>query len=104
MAYLDSANLAQNPDFRGKVRVASVNAAVNIGGEPPSDPPNPNKDEARKKLAFLVINNSEAYVDRFSFAVITNAVIAGQATTPELILDDTIQFVVNSVWDDIAGV
>lgn len=96
MSYLDAANLANDLDFRKKVIVAIVTASTNIIGETPSD--NPQKDSARKALGIQVINNPNAFVDRFALAVVANPAIS------EISSDSDIQFTVNSIWDDVAGV
>lgn len=97
MAFTDQATLADDPAFRAKVRVATVTAAKDILGEAKggfSD----TKFGKRQSLADQVITNSGSFVDRFAWAVAASPAISAGSS------DSDIQFTVNSVWDDLAGV
>lgn len=96
MAYIDSFNLSQNSTFRGKIQIAIATAAKDIRGESPSD--NEDLDLKRSELAFQVLRNPLEWIDIFSINVCTNPVINESST------DADIQFTVNSLWNDIAGV
>lgn len=96
MAFLDQWSLANNEDFRKRIEVAIITAAVDINGETPSG--NANIDGKRKALALSIINSPSSYVERFAKSVVTNVAISVSSN------DGDIQFTVNSVWNDIAGI
>jgi len=96
MAFLDAYALSNDPDFRKRITIAIAKSATNVVGEASSG--NPIKDRKRKDLGVGILNSPSAYVERFAIAVATNPVINTDST------DGDIEFTVNSVFDDIAGV
>ena len=99
MAFADQAVLADDATFRSKVRVALATAAVQVMGE----------DQAafsdaefgkRQSLAFEVLRSAAGgmWLEVFVWATVQNAAITSGSN------DGAIQFQVNAVWDDIAGV
>jgi hypothetical protein len=97
MALLDQYNLAQGAEFRSRVAMAMVVAAKDVQGEAQGAL---SVDHYRKRqsLARSVILGPAQYVDRFVWLCATNTGLLG---TPS---DGDIQFTVNSMWDDAAGV
>ena len=55
-------------------------------------------DNKRAWLAATVLRDPIAWIDKFTLAVASNAAIVTGST------DGDIQFTVNSIWDDMAGV
>lgn len=97
MAYVDQYDLSQDPAFRKKIYVAMATAAINVAGEAQQSL----SDSAyskRQTLAHQVLRAPNDYVEQFSLAVTQNAAITGSS------LDSDIQFTVNAVWSDMAGV
>lgn len=94
--------------FRQRVRMASVGAAVDIQGEALGDM-SPNKYEKRQTLASKVIQTAgqgtpdEDLMRMFTWAC-ANSTNADTWRATEDIPDGDLQFTVNSVWDDCAGV
>lgn len=95
MAFADQAALAVNPDFRAKVTMAMIVAAVDISAEAPGD--DPAVALRRAELAFLVLQRPTDFIDRFAFVVASNVAISASSN------DGDIQYTVNSVWDHLAG-
>lgn len=97
MSYTDQATLAAEVSFQLRVRVAVVSAAKDVMGESKGS-----KTDAafakRQSFAHVVLSNSAGYLDRFVWAVVANPAITATSD------DSDIQFTVNSVWDDLAGV
>jgi hypothetical protein len=99
VAYTDQATLAQDATFRARVRVAIVTAAVAIGDEAVGghDTIQYGKRQQLASLTLLAAGGGN-WLDVFSWATTQNAAITGSST------DADIQFTVNSIWDDIAGI
>lgn len=99
MAYTDQASLADDPTFRSTVRVALATAAIQVMGEDKASYSDAQYGK-RQALAYEVLRaaSSGVYLEMFVWAVVQNAAITGAST------DQDIQFTVNSVWDDLAGV
>ena len=97
MAYTDQFDLTQNVDFVKKVRVAMCTAATQIVGEAQTTMPF-HEWRLRHRLGVAVLNNPDDYVQRFLDAVVTNAAIVTGS------IDSDIQFQVNAVFGDVAGV
>ena len=99
MAYTDQATLAKDSTFRDRVRVATVVAAVAIGGESQGGMDS-TVYQKRQQLAsqVLLAAGGGSWLDVFAWATTQNAAISGSS------LDSDIQFTVNSIWNDIAGV
>lgn len=97
MAYVDQYDLAQDTAFRKKIHVAMATAGIAVAGEDKSSMGDV-KYSKRQTLAHEVLRTPSQFIDMFALAVIQNAAITGSST------DNDIQFTVNSVWDDLAGV
>lgn len=95
--YAAQAILAEDESFRTRVRVALVTAAVDVMGEAKGEMSDTAFNK-RQEFAHQVLNNSGGYLDRFVWAVIANVAITEVST------DSDIQFTVNSLWADMAGV
>lgn len=97
MAFTDQAALAIDTAFRARVRVAIVTAAKDVMGETPTG--SDAKFGKRAGLARLVLaDGGQLMLEPFAWAVVANAAISSGSS------DSDIQFTVNSVWDDLAGV
>lgn len=92
----NSVTLIGDPEFRLRVALACVEAAVDIRNE---DPATAGHDK-RDALAVEVLADPIPGSQRFVFTVATNDTIstAGAAS------DSDIAFVVSSTWDALAGV
>lgn len=101
MGLQETAALARHETFRDRVGMAVVKAAVNVAAELPADPPDTRKDELRANLATNVLNDPDGHRARFTWAVLSNAAVAGAGLDAP---DGDIEFTVASVWDAIAGV
>lgn len=101
MGFAEQIATAKDPGFRDRVRMAIILAAQAIASEPShdpvADPVHAPYWSHRHATAVAVLNDSDANVDKFAWAVAANPVIT--AASP----DGDIQFTVNSVWDDISG-
>jgi hypothetical protein len=99
VAYTDQATLADDTTFRARVRVALATAAVQVMGEAPDG-----KSDAtlgkRQALAYEVLRSAAAgtLLEAFVWGTVQNAGITDASG------DQDIQFQVNAVWDDLAGV
>lgn len=97
MTLATQAVLAADSTFRSKVRVASMSAALAVVGETASS--NGIKDEKRYSLGVAVlVDGGAAKLDAFAWAAASYGTLDGTSS------DNDIQFVVNSIWDDLAGV
>jgi hypothetical protein len=97
VAYIDQATLAADATFQLRLKVALATAAVQIGGEA-QEQLSDSVYAKRQALASGVLLDSPRWVERFAWAVTSNAVITAESP------DDAIQFTVNSMWNDLAGV
>lgn len=97
MSYTEQAALAADISFQNKVRVAIVTAAVDVMGEAKGQMTDTQYNK-RQAFAYQVLNNSGGYLERFAWAVVANVAITGAS------IDSDIQFTVNSLWGDMAGV
>lgn len=95
MAFVDQVALVNNAEFRDRVRLAVVTAALQISGGPSSG--DPDYDSRAEGLAYSALNAPEQIGDRFVWAVAANPAITLNAS------DNDIQFTVNSVWGDVSG-
>lgn len=96
MAYTDQAALANDVTFRDRVRVAIVTAAIAVMGETQTG--TDQQYGKRQALAYAMLTNSGGYLERFAWGVVANAAITGASN------DGDIQFTVDSLIDDMAGV
>lgn len=99
MSYAESAELATDPLFTARVRVAALEAAVGILNDTPVDGYE-RHFAGRTGLAQRVIADAGGGLDELTWLVATNPTIgnAGPDAT-----DSDIAFVVASVWDSVAG-
>lgn len=101
--FADLGTIALNPNFQARVYYAMMTAAVNVY----SEATNTAGHAQRRNLALQVFSGSFG-VGTMCLAVLTNATIAAEAvlaTTPDYAIPDgDIQFAVNSLWNDFAGV
>lgn len=99
MAFTDQAALADNTEFRARVRVALATAAVQVMGEDQAAYSD-TKYGKRQQLAYEVLRAAAGgmWLEAFVWATVQNAAITAGS------LDSDIQFQVNAVWDDLSGV
>lgn len=98
MAFTDAATLAQDTTFVGRVRVALVKSAHAVLGEAwgKSDKREPIK---RADFARRVLSDEQGILaERCAWSVVTNAAVKADSD------DGDIEFTVNSMWSDWAGV
>lgn len=97
----DAAALATDSRLIGPLTAAIVRAAVDILAE---DVEAPNHGE-RASLARQLVQEPGAYQERFAWAVSTNPAVVGDWAAGNLdAAFDSLQYVVDTVWDHIAGV
>ncbi len=98
---LQSAAYANDPDLVPPLMAAMARAAVDVAAEADSTDGHDN----RFGLAVQVLNNTAGLVPAFAWATSTNATVvdnhAVHGIGAEVLTD--LQFVVNSVWNAIAG-
>jgi hypothetical protein len=97
MDFTEQLTLAQDPAFRGRVKMAALTAALSIVAEPVTVA-SQEYHRLRQALAFGVVADPSSVMDRFSFAVACNVAITADST------DSDIQYTVNQVWDAMAGI
>ena len=102
-SFSDLGTISKDANFQARVQYASMVAAVNVYSEPTNTAGHP----ARVAFAKQVFANTFS-VQAACLMVLTNATIAAEAnvaTTPGFAIPDgDIQFAVNSLWNDLAGV
>lgn len=97
MTFIDQATLATDATFQLRLKVAMMTAAVQVAGEAK----NAMSDAAyikRQTLATDVLRQPAKWVESFAWAVASNNAVTGASQ------DSDIQFTVNSMWSDVAGV
>lgn len=101
--FLEQVANTQDADLRKRIRMASVIAATNVQGEATATH-SPGYLAKRSDLAKRVLDTAGAgtATDQLTAAFVW-AVCANPAIGPTS-LDSDIQFAVNSVWSDVAGV
>ncbi|GII88273.1 hypothetical protein Ssi03_62630 [Sphaerisporangium siamense] len=97
MAYLDQAALAADANFQLKIKVGIATAAVQIAGEDKASLSDAVYTK-RQALATSVLLESPRWVERFAWAVASNAAVTSGSS------DSDIQFTINAQWNDLAGV
>src|SRR5258705_14021190 len=101
-SFSDLGTISKDVNFQGRVQYALMVAAVNVYSEG-TTPGHP----ARLAFAKQVFANTFS-IQAACLMVLTNATIAAEAnvaTTPGFAIPDgDIQFAVNSLWNDLAGV
>ena len=99
MAFADQAALADDAEFRSRVRVALATAASQVMGEDRTGYSDDHFGQ-RQSLAYQVLTTAAggAWLEAFVWGTVQNAAITGSS------VDSDIQFQVNAMWDDMAGV
>lgn len=101
--FSDLGTIAKDANFQTRVGYAMSVSAVNVYAESSNTAGHP----VRSVFAVKVING-QFNVYSCCIAILTNPTIAGEAvlaTTPAFAIPDgDIQFAVNSLWNDFAGV
>lgn len=104
--YTEMYDLAIDPIFQSKVRVAATTAAINILAEERGHGFDTYYDK-RHGLANTVLGTAPPtgaamaggdVISRFSMAVASNVAINADSS------DSDIQFTINSMWDSLAGI
>lgn len=91
--------IATSPDFKARIKVLLIGSCIDIIGEDPA-----NKSSAyiekRHSLAVQILNSPEFFIERFAFAVVSynSSIITTESS------DSDIQWTINTVFSDIAGV
>ena len=102
MAFVDQITLAKDEAFRSRVRMAVMTAAVLVAGEAQNAMSTTaylkRQGLATKVLAAAGYGEHGEILDMFAWSVAQNSAISSGST------DSDIQFTVNSVWSDCAGV
>ena len=88
---------ARNPEIKERISILLARVAINVVGE---DPANKKSSyiEKRHSLGVAILNNISGYVDRFAYAIFAPDTLTLQST------DSDIEFMISSVFSDIAGV
>lgn len=99
MPALDKYQTCTNVDFRARVKILLIGSAIDIIGENPVG-----KSELfikkRHELAVQILNNPDSYIDRFCFAIVSYNSSTLTVNSP----DSDIQWTINSLFSDIAGI
>lgn len=102
MAFVEQITLAKDEAFRTRVRMAVMTAAVLVAGEAQNAMSTTaylkRQGLATKVLAAAGYGEHGEMLDMFAWAVAQNGAITAVS------LDSDIQFQVNAVWSDCAGV
>lgn len=89
---------AVNPDFKARIKILLIGSCIDIIGEDPA-----NKTtayiEKRHSLAVQILNNPEMFIERFAFAIVSYNSSTINLDSP----DGDIQWTINTVFSDIAG-
>lgn len=96
MAYTADDTLSNDAAFRGRVRMAMVNAARQIATE--ARTVKAALDVKRNVLAVKVLNDPASYVDRFVQASIEAGTLVSGST------DANLDTAISGVWNGIAGI
>lgn len=96
MPFLNDYAVSQDVDFRKRLRVAMAKVALAVVGEAPST--NGARDEKRHRLGVAVLNSPDPHLDRFAYAVVAPGTLSLAST------DGDIEFMVTSVFSDLAGI
>ncbi len=106
MTFNEQINLAQHGDFKRQVKMAIIKSALDTVGEAPaSSPANIPLDDARHDLGVQILDDilfgDSTLLIRFAYAcAANNNLVADQASNS----DADVQFTVNTIYDDMAGV
>jgi hypothetical protein len=96
MPFLNDYSTSQDLDFRKRLRIALAKVALAVVGETPST--NGARDEKRHRLGVAVLNDPDTHLDRIAYAVVAPGTLSTSST------DGDIEFMVSSVFSDLAGV
>lgn len=96
MPFMDQAALATHDHFRLRIQIAMVRVAVNVAMEAPD--PDARKAQLRKDLATNTLNNPDAHVNRWSWA------LASQDNITYASADTALQTAITNGWNAMAGV
>ncbi len=99
MDFLGQIELAEDGVFQARVRQAAITAAVQIMADKPANTPQAiAKHALRAKLALDVLRSPSTWARPMAAMVASNVSIDGDSP------DGDIQWTVNAMWDQIAGV
>jgi hypothetical protein len=97
MGYTEQLTLLSDQSFRDRVTMAMVSAALDVQGEAET-PDHPTYYAKRSALAVGALTSPSMFADRFVWACAANVAINAESS------DSDIQYTVNSVFSDLAGV
>jgi hypothetical protein len=97
MAFTDQLTLANDLEFKGRVKLAALTAALDIAHEA-ATLATIDYHRQRQSLAFTTISDPEVVTARFAYAVAANPAITASSS------DSDIQYTINTVWDAVAGI
>ncbi len=110
MSFTNNNMLGSNRNFINIVRMAILKSAVAIAGENPNDM-SPLKAEKRHELANMVFATSSSQSKEFALTIVSlgtiECIVNPDGTlnyTGSQTLDKDVEYTVNSIWDDRAGV
>lgn len=90
MAYIDQAATAASPGWQSRVKTSMVKAAIALDSDP---------NALKKALSNKVMNNPDAYVTQFSYAVAFNVGADMQSNVTDAAIDTSVA----GIWPAIAG-
>lgn len=97
MAFSDQLQIVADQSFRDRITMAIIVAAQGVQGEAETEG-HDSFYEKRSALARAILNGPAEFTDRFCWSVAANPAITAESS------DSDIQFTVNSVFSDMAGV
>jgi hypothetical protein len=109
MTLIAQVELTKDQEFRQRIRMATVKSAQSIQGEAKGDKSDTEYGK-RQDLAQRVIQTAgegtpeDPILRMFVWMVCANPAILQEYEQDGEVADDSIEFTVNSVWDDCAGV
>jgi len=98
MAFTTQYTLSQDATFRSRIQIAMWKAAIDISGESRASLGNLQWIKRQALAASVLRSEPSVWIDQFALAVCQNEALSAAST------DGDIQFTVNSIWDDMAGV
>ena len=101
MSFLNIADLANAASFRTRITIALVQAAGTVIGETQPDDRSDVWQDKRVELARNVLRDPVSIVGAFIWPVLTNGDVAAAGLDSP---DQDILYVVNVLWDTVAGV
>jgi hypothetical protein len=97
MAYVDQANLAQDPLFLSRIKIAISTLAQNVAGEAKPAGISDQAHGKRQAWAYEAIRQLDRWVEVIAWMVVANPAITTASTDAQL------QSAVNTVAPDAAG-